>query len=275
MPWSTTSDVRAFAERALDHLATDPVAHTALLTEVAHLLRHPEPGAPQRYAWWTEDGGSATEVTGAVVQAPRHAPIAGRSSTAALSALPSVLTDAEVIGVDAREAEAALDAWAAAGRPLTVRARFAALRLMRPGPPGPPATVPGTARVAGGGDLELLTRWFDAFRAAQPDDPSDRSFVVDDPLAAGAIVLWEVDGEPVAMSSRTPVVGGMTRMGLTFSPTGDDELERTVLAAGCAAAAAAAPTVLALTPTEHGSVDRFSGLGFDVVGERVLLGPAG
>ena len=108
--------------------------------------------------------------------------------------------------------------------------------------------------------------------AANPGDPSDRAYVVDDPLADGRILLWEVDGTPVAMVGRTPVIDGMTRVGALFSPDGDPRVETALLAAASAAAAEVADDVLVLAARDdRDGVARLAALGYRAVRERVLL----
>lgn len=263
MAWSTTSDIRMFADQALAFLAIEPVAHSVLLTEADHLLRHPEPDADQCYGWWVDASGA---VAGAFVQGPRHPLLLSLVPDEALVALPSALPGTTRIGVDERYVDRARSVWPGETSDLL---RISVHRLERD--VAAPAAG-GTARSATHTDRELLVAWFEMFRAQHPDDPSDLAFVVDDPLHDGAIVLWEIGGEPVAMCSRTPVVAGVSRMGLVFSPSGDPHLERAALAAGCALARKAADVVLAFSP---GGGSRQSielrDLGFAPVGGRVLL----
>ncbi|UMG92362.1 hypothetical protein [Nocardioides sp. TF02-7] len=260
--WHTTTDVTTFCDRALGFLAADPVAGTVLLTEATYLRRHPEPRAEQRYGWWTDEAGA---VTAAFLQAPRHAPLVSPAPEAALRSLPAVLPRPPAIGVDGRYVDRAVAAWGAAGHDLAPRARIRVLRLA--GLVAHPPATAGRPRVATAADRELLADWFGRFRRAHPEDPSDLAFVVDDPLAHGAVLLWEVGEEPVAMCSRTPVVAGMTRIGLTYSPSGDPAAEGDLLAAACAAAAEEAATVLALAPAvDADALERLARVGFAPAG---------
>ena len=110
--------------------------------------------------------------------------------------------------------------------------------------------------------------------AANPGDPSDRAYVVADPLADGRILVWEVDGEPVAMAGRTRSLAGMTRVGAVFAPSGDRRWEAAVLGAATVAAAEVADDVLVLAATSDlDGVSRLAGLGYRAVRERVLLAP--
>ena len=108
--------------------------------------------------------------------------------------------------------------WRVSGQMVRPSGRITLLRLhelrSRAALPG------GSPRPAGAGDRPLLRGWFRLFQERFPADPSHVEFVVDHPLEAGAIIVWEVDDRPVAMSSRTPEVAGMVRMGLAFQPTG-------------------------------------------------------
>lgn len=77
----------------------------------------------------------------------------------------------------------------------------------------------GAPRPAEASDLSLLRSWFALFRDRHPEDTSHVEFVVDHPFEDGGLIIWEVDGRPVGMASRTPAVAGMVRMGLAFQPT--------------------------------------------------------
>lgn len=257
MRWSTTPDVAEFAARTRSFLAADPVAHTMLLTEVDFLLRHPQPG-PQTYAWCDDDG----EVVGAVVEAPGHPPVLSTMPPDAVAARLSML-DADPLGAPAGLAPAL------AGRGFSALRRFTIWSCA----PAPGPDVAG-CRIATSADLPLLLEWFDAFKAAHPHDPSDRPFVIDDPLADGGIVLAGADGVPVAMASRSPVVAHMTRLGLRWQPDGGTDAADRALEHLLARATGGATHVVVLTGATDPESERWASRGFDPVGDRVLLSRA-
>src|SRR5436190_10290476 len=243
MPWSTTSDIGAFVAAAGAFLSSRPVEHSPLLTEADHLCRRPQPGADQAFGWWTDDVG---DVGGAFLRAPRHAPVLTPLPDAAVDELVPVLHVEDGVGCDVTTVDAVVAAWEAAGMKLGPRHRLVVHRLDAYRPP-PPA--PGRPRVAVPDDEPLLDRWFDQLMAANPGDPSDRAYVVTDPLADGRITLWEIDGRPVAMGGRTPVLAAMARVGAVFAPSGGARAETAVLAAATAAAVEVADEVLVLAAT--------------------------
>ncbi len=94
------------------------------------------------------------------------------------------------VGCDVTNVDAVLAAWERARTPLGPRHRLVVHRLGTYR--SPPAE--GRSRIAEQADGPLLDRWYDALMAANPDDASDRAYVVADPLADGRIVLREIDG---------------------------------------------------------------------------------
>lgn len=267
MPWSTTSDVHEFTAAAGEFLASAPVEHSPLLTEADYLSRRPEPDADQSYGWWTDDAGA---VAGAFLRAPRHPPVLTPLPEDAVHELVTVLPVDDGVGCDVTSVDALLAAWEHRGTPLGPRHRLVVHRLgtFRPPP------VEGRSRIAEEADGPLLDSWYDALMAANPGDPSDRAYVVADPLADGRIVLWEIEGEPVAMAGRTRVITGMTRVGAVFAPSGDPRVETAVLGAATSAAAQVADDVLVLAArSDRDGVARLAGLGYRAVRERVLLAP--
>jgi hypothetical protein len=140
----------------------------------------------------------------------------------------------------------------------------------------PPATPPGRARIATLADRELLMAWFRQLMAQHPDDPSDLSYVVDDPIGYGGMVLWEVDGRPQAMAARSRLIAGMVRLGPVWSPGTQaiDGPAHAALVAACAAAAQIARDVLIFASVADVSAhDTYLALGFTPVLDRVMLAP--
>ncbi len=263
MPWETTADVGEFLAKSGPFLGSDPVANNVLLTE-AHFwqwLANPAPG--DRFGWWAE----GDQVHSAYLQILGHDPICSSLTCPAAADLPRVLGDAVRLGVQAKDAAAVTAAWRVEGKVLETRARIALLRLQHLSPRG---LADGAPRRARADDLPLLRDWFGLFQERCPDDPSQVEFVVDHPLEAGALVMWEVDGRPVAMSSRTPEVAGMVRMGLAFQPTQGVTFANAAFAFGCAEAALTAAHVLVLSGNPA-TTARLRSLGFVPVLDRAVL----
>ncbi len=266
MTWSTTDDVHAFLAAAGGFLTADPVANTVLLTEAAYLAARPADDPDQCYGWWQPDGGA---VAGAFLRAPRHPPILSAMPDDALVALAEFDPKLPPLGVDAQLADTAVEAWRAMGVELAERSRVRLYRLDRLRAPMPP---PGRPRVADEGDRDLLGSWYEALMAAHPDDPSDRAYVVDDPLAQGGITLWEVDGAPVAMAGRSRVVAGMTRLSAVYAAE-DPRHGDAAFVAACAAAQRVATDVLVFADaTDHAADGAYLRWGFVPVLDRVTIG---
>jgi RimJ/RimL family protein N-acetyltransferase len=94
--------------------------------------------------------------------------------------------------------------------------------LYRLGDLVPPDDVVGAPRLAAPEDSEWLAGWFDAFFVEAFDltpDPAARRGVLGDVADAGGhVVLWIVDGEPVAMARVHGCLMGMSRIGPVYTP---------------------------------------------------------
>ncbi len=263
MSWQTTAYVTRFLAGAGAFLRADPVANAVLLTEADFWSRLSDPGPSALFGWWSE----GTRVLGAFVRMPDHATLCSPLPHSSVAALPPELPEGVSLGVPADDAEAVVAAFGAHGRRLRPTVRLTVLRLGHLRARGLPTGAP---RRAGASDLPLLRSWFDLFRERRPEDASRVEYVLDQPLAEGAVLVWEVDGRPVAMASRTPVVAGTVRMGLAFQPSGDGAHAAAAFHAACREASATAEHVLALS----GSADtgaELGALGFVPVGARVVL----
>jgi len=94
--------------------------------------------------------------------------------------------------------------------------------LYRLGEFDPPRAVVGEPRLAAAADDELLAGWLDAFFVEAFGQPSNLSAsrdvlgaVVE---AGGHIVLWSVNGSPVAMARVHRCLLGMSRIGPVYTP---------------------------------------------------------
>ena len=266
MGWTTTGDIHEFVGAAGRYLASGPVDNTVLLTEAAYLTAGPLDPDDQQYGWWRDE---SDEVTAAFVAAPRHPPVLSPMSRTALDELVDVLPAPRAVGVDAMLADDAVESWSRAGTRLVARSRIGLHRLARP--VGPPRAA-GVARTAVAADRALLDGWFDQMMAAHPEDPSDRAYVVDDPLECGGITLWEVDGRPVAMAGRSRLVAGMVRVGAAFEVQPGAGHADAALAVCVAAAASLAEHVLVFVGSDDDAGTHLAReLGFVHVLDRVML----
>lgn len=102
----------------------------------------------------------------------------------------------------------------------------------------PPAEVSGWPLVASADDVGLVASWFDDFHAeALPHDPAgDNTLLAERRIAAGEIVLWTDEGDPVAMAACSAPAAGTARIGPVFTPLA---LRGRGFAAGATAAVAA------------------------------------
>lgn len=277
MTWTLTGDLESYLTAAGDFLESAPVVNTIQLSVLANLRARgvlAYGGRSPLFGWWRPPGG---QVEGAFLVTPpfpvlltRVPEQAARMLADALAARPGPLA-----GVNAEPAQAA--AFAAAWAELTgaessVHRRSRLFRLaglVRPSP-GPP----GSARVAGAADRELLELWFDAFHR----DAGELGHVpgdIDDRLSYGGLTLWEAGGAPVAMGGVTRTVAGVARVGPVYTP--QDHRQRgyggavTVAVSHAALDAGAGQLVLftdLANPTSNGLYPR---LGYQPVQDSVVL----
>lgn len=82
--------------------------------------------------------------------------------------------------------------------------------------------VVGAPRAASDADAELLVEWLDGFFVEAFGSVSDpqacRGVLTDIATAGGQVVLWTVDGEPVAMARVHGCLLGMSRIGPVYTP---------------------------------------------------------
>jgi hypothetical protein len=267
--WVTTADVDQFLTETDALLAADPVANSMLLTEARFWSRLSVPEPAASFGWWTEHG----RAQAAFVHIPDHAAICSPLTAASTESLPLVLAPGTRLGVQARDAAAVTASWRAHRLQMRPIGRLNLLELQDFRPQSRPAGAPRPAR---GSDLSLLRAWFALFQARHPEDPSHVEFVVDHPLEDGGLVVWEVEGRPVGMASRTPAVAGMVRMGLAFQPTEGTTYADAAFDAACVTSRAAFDHVLVLSGNAATTAAHRS-RGFEPVLDRVVLeltGPA-
>jgi RimJ/RimL family protein N-acetyltransferase len=85
-----------------------------------------------------------------------------------------------------------------------------------------PDGVLGEPRLATSEDSELIAKWFDAFFVeafdAESSPEARRGLLTDIADADGLVVLWTVDGDPVAMARVHGCLLGMSRIGPVYTP---------------------------------------------------------
>src|SRR5262245_56859402 len=198
MTWRTTDDVDEFLANTGEWLRQRPEEHTLQLT-IAETVRRQGAtafGGAALFGWYATD-----EVAAAFTFTPPYPPALTCASTGVAAALAERLADEgrPVGGVTSGEeaAQAFTDAWCSrAGTTSRVRFRQRLYRLTELTPPDP--GPPGQARSATTDDRDLLVPWLDAFSLDAGEPPRDSGAIVDGRLRHGGLLLWEVDGVPVA-----------------------------------------------------------------------------
>lgn len=150
-----------------------------------------------------------------------------------------------------------------------------------------PRPVPGAARhldPADGGDRQLMAAWFHDFQLETGHVPVPRApdpEVLSAREARGARhLVWQVDGEPVALAGHSVVVDGMARIGPVYTPEplrGRGYGSAVMAAAVRAARTAGADEVVLFTDADYAPSNAvYRRLGFRVVEEFADLrfGPA-
>lgn len=144
---------------------------------------------------------------------PEQADEAARALVAADPELPGATGPA-----DAAEAFAAAHV-ARTGAEVRVDMR---MRLFALGAPASVGDVPGTVRPSVAADTDLLAGWvldFEREAVQQLRDPHPPVEHVRRWLAAGdGLLLWEVDGRPVAFAVARRPIAGMSRVGPVYTP---------------------------------------------------------
>jgi len=236
-----TSSTDEFLARAEPFLVARAVECSGLLSLSARAAGTGEPGplrpgrpSPQPWpqAWaWVED--TAGEVVAVAAAGPRGVQLSSGPAEAG-GALARALRSADVPLERAEGPAGILDGFASAwcrGRPL------------RPAPGMPigvyvathtvlPHGVSGRMRLAGPGDVALLDDWARAF-VLEVDGVRVTTDLVSGRIAAGEVVVWEVDGDVVSMAAAVPHAGALSRVQLVYTPP---ELRGHGFASACVAA---------------------------------------
>ncbi|MFN8473037.1 MAG: GNAT family N-acetyltransferase [Anaerolineae bacterium] len=210
-------DAAAFLRRAQPTLEQDEVRNNLILGIALRLARSPSLQSPP-YLATVEDGDALT--LAAIITPPRQVLIvhwgAAWPEAVGLVAANLVEQGMRPPGVVGPTDVSRAFAHAYAERAGVVvrdgiKERLYVLRqvVYRP-------DVPGHFRIAGEGDVELVTRWYAEFEAEALGEHSDLAAlreVVAGKVASGDIALWD-DGQPVTLVGRTRPL----RHGITIAP---------------------------------------------------------
>jgi RimJ/RimL family protein N-acetyltransferase len=275
--WTLTGSVDTYLDRAGNFLRSRPADHTVELAAVETLLAQGPAAfgdAPPLFGWWQPPG---APVGAALFHTPPYpALLSGPAATAAplVAALAEVGWAMSGLTAPVELGTAFAAAWRdATGASPATRRRIRLHRLGTLTPPDP--MPPGTARLATGTDLEVLTDWMVAFADETGTRESDLGRYVAARLDYGGLMLWECGGVPVSLAGNNRPAVGVTRIGPVYTPPAHRRrgyaaaitaaVTRAVLDAG--AAEAVLFTDLA-NPTSNALYGR---LGYQPVGDRVTL----
>lgn len=229
MGWRTTADVAEFQEVAGGFLRGERARNTVILTVTEQMRLNPSSypaassGSGPLLGWWSDASGPGQlgAVGGAFLHTPPFPVLVTDVPAEVAQDLALVLAGRPLPGVNADRAvaEAFAGAWQAATGCLVEVHREQ--RLYRLGELAWPDPAPaGVARIATEADAELLAAWFVAFMHEANDMGSDvdQAAVVRERLGYQGLMVWEVDGEAVALAGNTRQVAGMVRIGPVYTP---------------------------------------------------------
>lgn len=220
------SDAQAFLDGVGPFLADREAEHNLLFGIAASLIADPERPmtAPPYFAAVRRDD----EVVAAALMTPPFNLVA--SWTDDREAIPALAADLDrsrvhVPGITAPVdiARAFSERWAER-HGLTAQ-RTLAERIYRVEQVSAPHGVPGTTRIAGRADRDLLVDWVREFlrEALHRTDDGETTALVDGALRTGSRIfyLWEVDGRPVSVAGVTGPTPNGIRVGPVYTPPGD------------------------------------------------------
>ena len=218
MPWRFTSDPEEFAARAWDLLAQRPVDNTLGITILARVRAGTRWSTDPMLFGWHDDG----EVNGAVLMTPPFELLLEVVDDDTAASLAASLTAAaqQVPGVNGRDRDVDVFAAAWVGTCRVTATTAMRQRLYRLGAIRSPShPVAGRSRRAERKDVDLATRWIEAFA----DEAGSRAINVEaevvERVADGRLSLWEdPDGQTVALAGRQNDVAGAARVGPVYTP---------------------------------------------------------
>lgn len=261
MAAQTYTDPDAFAWAAEPVCAAEPARMSVLATALERIRREGVAAEGPDPLWWAVRAGDRVVGLGMHTRPgrPYVAACRGEDAVAVGAAIADAADAASDESGDRGQAPAGVitgvngftgsargfaDAWVRrhGGR---VRAGRQDLLYVLDGPVVGVHDVPGRARAAVDTDAEWLGEWGRRF-IRDVGDPPDPTVTMDRPLSEGGVLVWEADGEPMAMASASPPHFGHVRISWVWVPP--DRRSRgfgaAVTAAACARAHAAGLTSL-------------------------------
>ena len=216
-------DLSAFAADALPWLRREPVTGNLIAGNVGSRLsglNDLEPGA----LWIRVLDGD--ELAGVAMVTPPHMLCVPALTEETVVALADALTALHPGLPGITGPRVPVERFVARWSVLTGAAaeRGTALMIYELTEPKSPEGVPGSPRQAAPEDRELLADWVGAF-SADVHSPVERTRdqrleYVDRRIEHGMLWLWEDDGTPVSMALRTPVVEGISKISVVYTPPG-------------------------------------------------------
>lgn len=279
MTWQFGNSAEEFAESTRLLLDGDPERHTLAVTIVEDVrggFRWSD--ADPHFGWWADRG----RVRAAVLMTPPYPLLLIAVPQSAIAGLVEGLREraAPVTAVNGeRESAAAFAVGWTSGTSLatTVALEQRLYRLERLIEPRRRAS--GAGRLAVDSDVDLVTRWLDAFHtetgAHELMKPEQLREMARRRVTGQLVWVWEDDAEPVAMAGRTPTVSGVARVGPVYTPvTSRRRGYGTAVTAACtqhASATGARGVVLFTDRSNPTSNAIYQEIGYRPVADRTVL----
>jgi FR47-like protein len=211
-----TTDAGVYLDRVGVFLRRQPVEHSVLLSTATTRVGEAVVSAESNLWLWVEDD---KEVVATAQHTPPRAAYLSTGPADAMRALARTLWQLRpglpgVAGLDTSPQEFATE-WSRLGGPRATQAMGQGLYFADA--VSIPSHIPGRLRLATDGDAPLLRPWADQFwaeagaRSSGDDEVGPR-------IAAGLLFVWEVDGAVVSMAAVTVAQGGVSRVGLVYTP---------------------------------------------------------
>lgn len=211
-----TTDAEEYLDRAGVFLRRRPVEHSVLLTTATAHVGEKVVAAESNFWLWVEDD---EEVVAAALHTPPHGAYLSTGPAEAMRTLARTLWQLRtglpgVAGLDNSPQEFATE-WSRLGGPQATQAMGQGLYVADA--VSIPSGIPGRLRLATDGEAPLLREWADQFWAEAGARPSADD-EVGPRIAAGLLFIWEVDDAAVSMAAVTVAQGGVSRVGLVYTP---------------------------------------------------------